>query len=365
MSEATITILLNGATGRICRTQHLERALLPIRESGGIVVGDMRIVPDLVLVGRSEEKLRALADRYGIGRWTTDLASALSAERGIYFDAALTEGRAARLKQAVEAGWHIYSEKPVVEDAGEGRDLLDAVREAGIRHGVVEDKLYLPGMRKLKTAADQDFFGRVVGFQLTFGYWVFAGDTVPCQRSSWNYRRERGGGQINDMFPHWRYLIEGILGPISEVVTAAWTATPSRIDEAGVAYEVDVEDSAATLVRLESGTIGTIVSTGATRVRRDDLLTLQIDGTAGSAVAGLHRCALQPLAATPMQRWDTDIDHGVDYRAGWIDAPAVLPASNPFRIGWEVIPHACCRRKEHYCGPYCRPARCSARPSEL
>ncbi len=218
-----------------------------------------------------------------------------------------------------------------------GRDLLALAEARGIRHGVVEDKLFLPGMTKLRQLARTGYFGSVTGFRLDFGYWIFQGEDHPAQRSSWNYKAAEGGGLVLDMYPHWRYVLEGVLGPIRRLVAKSWTAVPGRLDEAGRPYEVDVEDSNVTIVELESGAIGTISSSWATRVRRDDLITFHIDGTGGSAVGGLHRCHVQPAGATPKAAFDANVDFGVDYREQWMRMPDVSPFSNGYRMGWEAF----------------------------
>ena len=336
MATTTIGIILSGATGRICSTQHLANALAPIRDEGGLPAGGDRIVPRLMLLGRNAERLAGLAKSYG-AEWTTDLGKALADPAfTVFFDAAATHQRHAVLEKAIAAGKHIYAEKPVAISAAQGLALLRAAEQRGVKHGAVEDKLYLPGLRKLSRLAAAGFFGRVVGFRIEFGWWVFDGVEVPCQRPSWNYRREHGGGLILDMYPHWRYVVEGLLGPIRRVVTALATATPERIDEHGARYEVDVEDSASTLIELESGVTGTILSSWATRVRRDDLLTVQIDGSQGSAVAGLHRCWTVTNAQTPRTaHFSIATDLGIDYRSPWTEVTDGGPYKNPYRIGWE------------------------------
>jgi predicted dehydrogenase len=331
-----IGIILNGATGRICSTQHLANALAPIRAEGGLPVGDDRIVPRLMLVGRNAEKLAAIAKNYG-AEFTTDLDRALADDdHSVLFDAAATSQREASLEKAIAAGKHIYSEKPVALTAERGRALLHAAQKRSLKAGAVEDKLYLPGLQKLCKLATSDFFGRVTGFRIEFGWWVFDGTEVPCQRPSWNYRKRDGGGLILDMYPHWRYAIENTLGPIRRVTTALSTATPERIDERGARYAVDVEDNAATLVELESDAIGTILASWATRVRRDDLLTFQIDGSKGSAIAGLHKCWATINAATPRTaHFSITKDAGIDYRSHWTEVDDPGPFKNPYRIGWE------------------------------
>jgi predicted dehydrogenase len=336
MTTTIIGIILNGATGRIGSTQHLANALTPIRTEGGLPVGDERVMPRVLLVGRNIEKLKALASAHGV-EFSTDLDQALSDPAfPILFDAAATHQRYAVLEKAVAAGKHIYAEKPVAPSVTEGLALLQAMRARGLKHGAVEDKLGLPGLAKLKRLADENFFGRVVGFRIEFGWWVFDGTEIPCQRPSWNYQRKSGGGIVLDMYPHWRYVIEGILGPMRRAVTALSTATPARIDEQGARYEVDVEDTAQTIVELESGAYGTLLSSWATRVRRDDLLTFQIDGTKGSALAGLHRCWTQTAKQTRnTAHFNVTKDIRADYSANWEEVPEAGPYKNPYRIGWE------------------------------
>jgi predicted dehydrogenase len=338
MATHTIGIILNGATGRICSTQHLKNALVPIRDEGGLPIADERVMPRLLLVGRNADRVAAVARANNIAEWTTNLDAALSEPAyTVFFDAAATEQRVGVLEKAIAAGKHIYSEKPVAPSVVQGRALLRQAQARGLKHGAVEDKVYLPGLQKLARLMQSGELGRVVGFRLEFGWWVFDGSERPCQRPSWNYRTG-GGGLILDMYPHWRYVIERVVGRIARVASAAWTATPERVDEQGERYRVEVDDSAATLVELESGVYGTILSSWATRVRRDDLFTLQVDGTNASAVATLHHCHVQSIAQTPTIRgFSVMTDIAADYREGWIATPPLSLYRNPYRIGWELF----------------------------
>jgi predicted dehydrogenase len=336
MSQHTIGIIVHGATGRIASTQHLANALVPIINEGGVALGDDRVLPRLLLVGRDAGRVSAVARANHIRDWTTNIDAALaSRDHAIFFDAAATGQRAATLERAIAAGKHVYCEKPLAPTLAQANALLHKARERGLKHGVVEDKIHLPGLRKLAALTRGGALGRVVGFRLEFGWWVFDGSERPSQRPSWNYRAG-GGGLVLDMYPHWRYVIEGIVGRILRVASSQWTALPLRIDESGAPYEVAVEDSAATLVEFEGGAFGTILSSWATRVRRDDLLTLQVDGAAGSAIAGLHRCHVQPAAATPtIAHFSVMHDIAADYRSDWTEAPALQSCCNPYRVGWE------------------------------
>jgi predicted dehydrogenase len=347
MATQTLGIILNGATGRICRTQHIRGALAQIRDEGGLPVGDDRVMPRLLLAGRNAARLAEVGAEFGIEEWTTDLDAALTdPDFPVFFDAAATHLRLDTLTRAIDAGKHIYTEKPIAPTVEQGLDLMRRADAAGLRHGAVEDKLFLPGFRKLSHLMESGFFGRVIGFKLEFGWWVFDGIEAESQRPSWNYTKAGGGGLLSDMHPHWRYVIEGILGPISQVACAAWTAQPERIDEEGKRYDVDVEDATVTMLELESGARGAIMSSWATRPRGDDLVTFQIDGTHGSAVAGLRRCWVQSAADTPriegfnMGPDAATMDVSVDYAAQWNEVPDVAPYKNPYRFGWEgFIPH--------------------------
>jgi predicted dehydrogenase len=334
MTTRTVGIILNGATSRIGSTQHLKNALAPIRAEGGLVVGTDRVMPRVLLVGRDADRLAALAREHGVES-AIDLDTALADPAyEVLFDAAVTHQRQATLEKAIAAGKHVYAEKPVAANVAAGRTLMAAMEARGLRHAAVEDKQYLPGLTKLAALAKSGFFGRVVGFRLEFGWWVFDGVEERCQRPSWNYRK--GGGLILDMHPHFRYMIESILGPIERVACTATTAVPERVDERGERYAVDVEDHTATLVALASGVVGSILASWATRVRRDDLMTFQIDGTRGSAIAGLHRCYAQSIGDTPkVAAFNPMTDLGIDYASRWQEVPAAGPYPNPYRVGWE------------------------------
>jgi predicted dehydrogenase len=316
--------------------------LIPIIEEGGLALGKdrllPRLLPRLLLVGRDADRVAAVARRSPkLADWTTDFDAALADPAyAIFFDAAVTQQRVAVLGKAIAAGKHIYCEKPVASTGAQALTLLRQAQRRGLKHGVVEDKIYLPGLQKLAALTRSGELGRIVGFHLDFGWWVFDGSEQPCQRPSWNYRAG-GGGIILDMYPHWRYVIESIIGRIVAVASSAWTATPERIDEHGERYRVAVEDSAATLVEIEGGVFGSVGSSWATRVRRDDLLTLQVDGAKGSAVAGLHRCQVQSSAQTPaIAHFSVMRDIGADYRNGWSEAAPLSCYRNPYRLGWEA-----------------------------
>ncbi len=336
MAQQTIGIIVNGATGRIAATQHLANALVPIIREGGLPIGDERWLPNLLLVGRNADRVGAIARTHAIADWTTDLDAALaSREHTIFFDAAATGQRVHAVEKAIGAGKHVYCEKPLAPSLAEAHALLQKMQARGCKHGVVEDKIHLPGLAKLAALTRSGALGRLAGFRLEFGWWVFDGMERPCQRPSWNYRAE-GGGLVLDMYPHWRYLIETAVGRIVRVASTAWTAVPERVDEQRERYGVKVEDLAATLVEVEGGTFGTIMSSWATRVRRDDLLTLQVDGTQASAIAGLHRCHVQSNVQTPdIAHFSVMKDLAIDYRGGWAQAPPLTSYCNPYRVGWE------------------------------
>lgn len=336
MPTRVMKIAMNGVTGRMGRTQHLERSLMAIRAEGGVALssGD-RIVPEPILVGRSAERLAQLADRYGLEAWSTDLDSVLSdPEVVIYFDAQLTGLRAESVRRAIRAGKAIYCEKPLAETAPEAREILAEAENAGVKHGIVQDKLFLPGILKLKRLIDRGFFGRILSVRGEFGYWVFEGDVEPAQRPAWNYKAEEGGSIILDMFPHWQYVIESLFGPIASVSALGATHIPTRY-EAGTAYHATADDAAYATMQLEDGTIVQINSSWATRVYRDDLVVFQVDGVGGSAVAGLRTCRQQHRSATPRPVWNPDVDSPIDFREGWLEVPEVAEPDNAFKIQWE------------------------------
>jgi predicted dehydrogenase len=335
----TVGIVMNGVTGRMGMNQHLIRSILAIRAQGGIAVTpDLVIWPEPVLVGRSERKLAALAAEHGVERWSTDLDAALADPScEIYFDAQLTSVREGAVRAAIAAGKHVYSEKPLTEDVASSLALARAARDAGVKTGVVQDKLFLPGLVKLKRLVDSGFFGRILSVRGEFGYWVFPGPDPRPQRPSWNYRAQDGGGILSDMFPHWRYVLDETFGPVRSVLAQGATHIPQRYDEQGEPYEATAEDAAYAIFELEGGITVQMNSSWCVRVHRDELFELQVDGTEGSAVAGLRDCAAQPGVATPKSVWNPDLPDPVAHRAGWLEVPATDPYDNGFKAQWELF----------------------------
>ncbi len=339
MKQQRIGIIMNGVTGRMGTNQHLVRSIVAIRKQGGVTLADgSRLVPDPILVGRNAGKVEALANAHGIERWTTDLAKALKDKNDtVFFDAASTQLRPTLLKQAIAAGKHVYCEKPVATTVAEAMDLYKAAKKAGIKHGVVQDKLWLPGLLKLKMLRDSGFFGKILSVRGEFGYWVFEGDWQEAQRPSWNYRAEDGGGIILDMLCHWRYVLDNLFGQVKAVSCLGATHIPNRWDENGKKYKATADDAAYATFELDSGVIAHFNSSWVTRVRRDDLLTLHVDGTHGSAVAGLRRCFTQSRVNTPKPVWNPDIAQPIDFFAGWQEVPDNAPMENAFKAQWELF----------------------------
>src|SRR6266404_5599661 len=338
MSTRAIGIVIDGATGRLGTTQHL-RALLAIRGEGGLpLMNGNRLLPEPVLLGRNPEKLAALAEKSGGLKWSTDRDAALADPKvEIYFDATATGGRPDRARAAFAAGKHVYLEKPVAENLEDALSLARAAERAGRKGGVVQDKLFLPGLKKLRKLYEANFFGRVLSVRLDFGWWVFDGELYPAQRPSWNYRKAGGGGLILDMFAHWRYIFDRLLGPIAAVSCRHMTAVPQRRDEQGRRYPVDVEDHAFATFELAGGVLAQIASSWTSRVKRDDLLQIQVDGTLGSAVCGLHRCFVQPLVATPKPLFSPEQPQQMNFDEQWQEMPDVEPFENGYRAGWELF----------------------------
>lgn len=331
---------MNGVTGRMGHHQHLVRSVLALREQGGIDVGDgtgTRLWPEPVLVGRSADRLRALAQRYGLDAWSTDLDTVLSDPAvDVYFDAQHTAARESALHKAIAAGKHVYCEKPTALDHGGALVLHQQAVAAGVKHGVVQDKLFLPGIRKLKRLLDSGFFGRVLSVRGEFGYWVFEGDGQPAQRPSWNYRDD-DCGITADMFPHWEYVLRELFGPVTSVQAHLATHIPRRWDEQGKPYEARADDAVYAILELEGGVVAQLNSSWAVRVHRDELLEFQVDGTEGSAVAGLRHCRVQHRATTPRPVWNPDVPSADDFRAQWQEVPDNEEFGNAFKAQWELF----------------------------
>ena len=337
MSDRSLRIIMNGVTGRMGYRQHLVRSILAIRDDGGVLLPDgSRVQVEPVLVGRNRERLTQIAREHDVADLTTDLEAALAdGSATVYFDAQITGERKKAILKAVAAGKHIYTEKPVAGSVAEGLELTHAATAAGVINGVVHDKLFLPGMLKLKRLVDAGFFGRILSVRGEFGYWVFEGDLTPSQRPSWNYRAEDGGGMVLDMFCHWNYVLENLFGRVRAVTAKAVTHIPERWDEQGNRYEATADDAAYGIFELDGGIIAQINSSWAVRVDRDELVQFQVDGTHGSAVAGLFGCRIQPRVRTPKPVWNPDLPTTERFRDQWDDVPDHHEFGNGFRTQWE------------------------------
>jgi len=329
---------MNGVTGRMGRTQHLARSIAAIRQDGGLRAGEIVIWPDPVLVGRDEGRLRELAEAHGIDRYTTDLASCLAHDDDtVYFDAQTTALREEALSLAIAAGKHVYCEKPSARTSSAALALATLAKEAGVKNGVVQDKLFLPGIQKLRHVIKEGLLGRLLSARVEFGYWVFADATGPTQRPSWNYRKQDGGGIVLDMFCHFRYLFDELFGPVRSLTCTAVTHLPKRLDEHGRSYEATAEDSAYAVFAFDNDFVVQLSADWAVRPYRDDLFVMQVDGEKGSATAGLQRCLVQPATTTPRFVWNPDVPLGADPRSSWSEVPDRLPPVNAFRHQWELF----------------------------
>lgn len=338
MGIQRIGIIMNGVTGRMGTHQHLIRSILAIRDQGGVLLPDgTSLMPDPILVGRNPTKLETLCRAHGLERWSTNLAECLAnADDTVYFDAQATLLRQHGVLAAIAAHKHIYCEKPIAMDVATALRLTRLAQQAGIKHGIVQDKLFLPGLLKLKRLVDSGFFGRILAVRGEFGYWVLE-DAQPVQRPSWNYRREDGGGIIVDMLCHWRYVLEGIVAPIRSVSCVGATHIPKRMNEQGSWYQCTADDAAYATFELEEGIIAQINSSWCTRVYRDDLVVFQIDGTDGSAVAGLRECRTQHRVNTPKAIWNPDLPNPIKFQDLWLDVPDINELDNAFKVQWELF----------------------------
>ena len=338
MKTHRVGIIMNGVTGRMGTNQHLVRSILAIREQGGVkLAGGERIMPEPILVGRNADKLKALAESHGVEKYTTDLDACLAdASYPVYFDAVTTKLRVDNVRRAIAAGKAIYTEKPTATTTDDALALYREATAAGVKHGVVQDKLWLPGLLKLKYLIDSDFFGRILSVRGEFGYWVFDGFDQPCQRPSWNYRAEDGGSIILDMLCHWRYVLDNLFGGVKAVCCRGATHIDRRVDEEGREYDCTADDAAYAIFELEDGVICQFNSSWCTRVRRDDLLTIQVDGTLGTAVAGLRDCRIQHGSFTPRPVWNPDVDSSIKYFDDWREVPANREYDNAFKAQWEL-----------------------------
>ena len=338
MSTRRVGIVMNGVTGRMGRNQHLARSIAAIRSEGGLKADGVVIWPDPILVGRDLERLKQLGETFGIERCSTDLDACLAdPDDEMYFDAQTTLRREEAVAAAIGAGKDVYCEKPVSTTSSGGLELARMAEKAGVRNGAVQDKLFLPGLVKLREVLSSGELGTVLSVHIEFGYWVFEDGLGATQRPSWNYRAEDGGGIVLDMFCHFRYLLDHLFGGVRSIMCTTRTQVPRRINEHGRRYEVTAEDSAYALAELEGGAIAQISASWCVRPYRDDLLVIHADGTGGSAMAGLRNCRVQPAVATPQFVWNPDIPQEIDPRSGWLEIPDHQPRLNAFRQQWELF----------------------------
>ena len=339
MAQRRLGLIMHGVTGRMGYNQHLVRSICAIRAQGGVMLsnGD-RLMPDPILIGRSKDKVEALAKAHGIERWGDDLDAALANKDDVlFFDAGTTQMRAELIGRAIDAGKHVYCEKPISDSIDVAVALARKAKAAGVKNGVVQDKLFLPGLMKLAMLRDSGFFGRMLSVRGEFGYWVFEGDWQPAQRPSWNYRLADGGGIILDMLCHWRYVLDNLFGEVKAVSCLGATHIPKRVDEAGKEYAADADDAAYATFELADGVIAQINSSWTTRVRRDDLVTFLVDGTHGSAMAGLHKCWTQHRVNTPKPVWNPDVPQTIDFYQTWDEVPDNQVYDNGFKVQWEMF----------------------------
>jgi predicted dehydrogenase len=339
MNQKKIGIIMNGVTGRMGLNQHLIRSILAIREQGGLPLGDGTVLmPDPILVGRNESKLRAIADAHGLSRWSTDLERSLAnKEDEIYFDSGTTGMREENVTKAIDAGKHVYCEKPLSTTVDSSLRLAKKAAAAGVKQGIVQDKLFLPGIRKLRRLVESGFFGRILSVRGEFGYWVFEGGWQPAQRPSWNYKKEEDGGIILDMFCHWRYVLDHTFATVKAVSCTGATHIPERVDEQGRRYTCTADDAAYGSFELDGGIFAQINSSWATRVYRDELFNLHVDGTEGSAIAGLRDCKTQHRVNTPRPVWNPDMPNPFKFREHWQEVPDNGVFENAFKVQWEMF----------------------------
>jgi predicted dehydrogenase len=337
MPTQRLGLIMHGVTGRMGMNQHLIRSIVAIRNQGGVTLanGD-RVMPDPILIGRNAEKIAALARAHGIERWGTSVEEALANKADtLFFDAGTTQMRPALLAQAIRAGKHVYCEKPIATNLNEAVEVCRLAQASGIKHGAVQDKLFLPGLRKLDMLRRAGFFGRMLAVRIEFGYWVFEGDLQPIQRPSWNYRAEDGGGIVLDMLCHWRYVLDNLFGEVKAVSCLGTTHIPKRWDEDGKPYDATADDACYATFQLADGVIAQVNSSWCTRVRRDDLVTFHVDGTHGSAVAGLTECRSQSRVNTPKPVWNPDVKQSLPFFEQWQEVPDTQVYDNGFKLQWE------------------------------
>ena len=337
----TLGIILHGVTGRMGTNQHLIRSIKSIQNEGGIKLSDGNFLNlDVILSGRDKDKLSNLSKKHQISKWTTDLDKILQdSSYQVFFDSASTKMRAENITKAIKYNKHIYCEKPSAEKFQEAYDLFLLAEKKFVRHGVVQDKLFLPGLIKLKKLIQQNFFGKILSVKIDFGYWVFTGkdENQPSQRPSWNYRKEEGGSIIIDMMCHWQYIITHLFGEIEDFVCMGKNHISTRYDNNAKSYHANADDACYAIVNLKNGILVQINSDWCTRVRKDDLVTFKVDGELGSALATLSQCYLQPLDKTPRPIWNPDEKQKHNFFNDWELVFENETYENAFKTQWILF----------------------------
>ena len=238
MATKRLGIIMHGVTGRMGYNQHLVRSICAIRDAGRRRACERRPRDARSDPGRPQRGEARRDRRSGTASraTTTDLDAALAnTDDTVFFDAGSTQMRADLLSKAIDAGKDVYCEKPIADTLADAIKVAKLARSRGIKNGVVQDKLFLPGLRKMKLLKDAGFFGRMLSVRGEFGYWVFEGDLQPIQRPSWNYRKADGGGIILDMLCHWRYVLDNLFGEVKAVSCLGVTHIPRAHRRSGQA----------------------------------------------------------------------------------------------------------------------------------
>ncbi len=306
--RVTVAVLGTGRQGNA----HLA-ALAYLRDSG-LRVGDRTVRVEAALYGRDPQKVKALAERYGVQRTSTQLEELIEApEVSVVDNCLVNRFHFEPLMHAIRQGKHVLSEKPLTNRLAEGAQLLAAAKAAGVQHGIVQHMRFTPGPARAHELIETGHLGRIFSANVLFGYMV---PQMVTNRPAWFYKQElAGGGIMDDMMTHFFDLLRFLIGPIESVYAATSVAWKQRQDADGRPFPVSVEDVASVTMRFSGGAIGNCFNSWVRR-KHEEIPQFQVDGEDASLLFNFSQLSMLTQASTPVIPFHAKLPQP-EPEAGW------------------------------------------------